>query len=83
MPTFVHMVNGMGRATSNGNEAKSKMKQSSDVPTPRFEDGGSNLWSNTLRISQGENIIMLINRLEKLELKSLPYYSVAGITSTL
>ena len=31
--TFVHM----GRATSEGNEAKSKTKQPSDMPTPRFE----------------------------------------------
>ena len=30
-----------------GNEAKSKTKQPSDMPTPRFEHGGSDLWSNT------------------------------------
>ena len=29
----------MGRATSKGNEAKSKMKHPSDMPTPRFEHG--------------------------------------------
>jgi len=29
----------MGRATSKGNAAKSKMKQPSDMPTPRFEHG--------------------------------------------
>ena len=29
----------MGRATSKGNQAKSKMKQLSDMPTPRFEHG--------------------------------------------
>ena len=27
----------MGRATSNGNEAKSKMKHPSDMPKPRFK----------------------------------------------
>ena len=27
----------MGQATSEGNEAKSKMKQPSDMATPRFE----------------------------------------------
>jgi len=34
---FVHMVGRMGRSTSKGNEAKSKMKHASDMPTPRFE----------------------------------------------
>ena len=29
----------MGGVTSKGNEAKSKMKQLSDMPTPRFEHG--------------------------------------------
>ena len=29
----------MGRATSNGNEAKSTMKHPSDMLTPRFEHG--------------------------------------------
>ena len=29
----------MGRATSKGNEAKSEMKQPSDMPTMRFEHG--------------------------------------------
>ena len=38
----------MGRATSKGNEAKSKRKQPSDMPTPRFEHGCQVLWSNTL-----------------------------------
>jgi len=33
MATFVHMVGWMGRATSEGNEAKSKMKHPSDMPT--------------------------------------------------
>ena len=50
--TFVHKVGYMGRATSNGNEAKSKMKQPSDIPTPRFETGGSDLWSNTLPLDR-------------------------------
>ena len=31
--TFMHMVGSMGRATSNGNESKSK------IPTLRFEHG--------------------------------------------
>jgi len=34
---FVHMVGQIGRATSKGNEEKSKMKHPSDKPTPRFE----------------------------------------------
>ena len=38
----------MGRVTSKDNEAKSEMKQPSDMPMPRFEHGGSDLWSNTL-----------------------------------
>jgi len=38
--TFVHVVGLIGRATSEGNEAKSKMKQPSDMVTPRFEHGG-------------------------------------------
>ena len=37
--TFVHMVDLMGRATSKGNEAKTKIKHPSDMPTPRFELG--------------------------------------------
>ena len=37
----------MGRATSKGNEAKSKIKHSSDMPMLRFE-----LWSNALPIKQ-------------------------------
>ena len=35
--TFVQMASWMGRATSIGNEAKSKMKHPSDIPTPRFD----------------------------------------------
>jgi len=35
--TFVHMVGNMGRATYKGNEAKLKMKHSSDMPIPTFE----------------------------------------------
>jgi len=38
----------MGRATSKGSEAKSKMKQPSDMPMPGFERGGSDMWSNKL-----------------------------------
>ena len=37
--TFLHMVGEMGRATSKGNEAKSKVKHPSGMPTPRFEHG--------------------------------------------
>ena len=33
MATFVHMVGQMGRATSKDNEANSKMKRSSDIPS--------------------------------------------------
>ena len=40
----------MGRASSKVNEAKSKMKHPSDMPTPRFELGGSDLWSNALPV---------------------------------
>ena len=43
----------MSRATSKGNEVKSKMNQPSDIPTPRFEHGGSDLWSNTLPLDHG------------------------------
>ena len=43
----------MGLATSKGNEVKSKTKQPSDMPTPRFEHGGSDLWSNTLPLDHG------------------------------
>ena len=43
----------MSRATSKGNEAKLKTKQPSDMPTPRFEHGGSDLWSNTLLLDYG------------------------------
>ena len=38
----------MGRATSEGNEAKSKTKKPSDSNT-----GGSDLWSNTLPLDDG------------------------------
>jgi len=37
--TLVHNVGSMGRATSNGNEAKSKMKQPWDMPMPKSEHG--------------------------------------------
>jgi len=37
--TFVHMIGQMGRATSKGNETKSKMKHPSDMPMPKFEHG--------------------------------------------
>jgi len=43
----------MGRATSKDNEAKSGMKQPSDMPMPSFEHGGSDLWSNTLPLEHG------------------------------
>ena len=36
---FVHMLGSVDRATSKGNDAKSKMKQPSDMPTLRFEHG--------------------------------------------
>ena len=39
----------MGRATSKCNETKSKTKQPSDMPTPRFEHG----WSNALPLDHG------------------------------
>ena len=40
----------MGQAISKGNEMKSKMKQPSEMPTPRFEQ-----WSNTLLLDHGGN----------------------------
>jgi len=40
----------MGQATSKGYEAKSK--HPSDMPMPRFEHGGSELWSNMLPLDQ-------------------------------
>jgi len=44
----------MGRATSKGNEAKSRMKQPSDMrPRRDSNTGGSDLWSNTLPLDQG------------------------------
>ena len=43
----------MGRATSKGNEAKSNTKQPLDMPTPRFEHGGCDLWTNTLLLDYG------------------------------
>jgi len=48
----------MGGATSKGNEAKSKMKQPSDMPMPRFEHGldhGGALgwgWNHMILLSQ-------------------------------
>ena len=41
----------MGRVTSKGNEAKSNMKHSSDMPTPN--SGDSDLWSNPLPLVHG------------------------------
>ena len=38
----------MGRVISKGNEAKSKMKHPSDMPTPRFNLSDGDLWSNAL-----------------------------------
>ena len=35
--TFVHKEGEMSQVTSKGNEAKSRMKQPSDMPTPRFK----------------------------------------------
>jgi len=43
----------MGRATSKGNEVKSKMKQPSGVPRRDSNTGGSYLWSNTLPLDHG------------------------------
>jgi len=34
---FVHMIGQMGQPSSKCNEARSKMKHPSDMPTPRFE----------------------------------------------
>ena len=48
--TFVHMIGKMGRATSKGNEAKSKMKHPSDSPSQSSNSGGSDLWSNALPV---------------------------------
>ena len=46
----------MGRVTSKGNEAKSKMKQPSDMPTHRdLNTGGSDLWSNMLLLNHGDD----------------------------
>jgi len=56
----------MGRATCNGNEANSKMKQPSDMSTPR--GGGSDLCSNTLPLDRTgapiiiDRMFLLINR---------------------
>ena len=36
-PLVVHTVGEMDRATSNGNEAKSKMKHTSDMHKPRVK----------------------------------------------
>ena len=38
----------------------SKMKHPSDMPTPRFEHGGSDLWSNTLPLDHGGTPIVFI-----------------------
>jgi len=43
----------MGWVTSKGNEAKSKTKQPSDMPTPKFEHSGSDLWCNMLPLDHG------------------------------
>ena len=44
----------MGRAISKCNEAKSKTKLPSDIPTPRDSNtGGSDMWSNTLSLDHG------------------------------
>ena len=43
----------MGQVTSKDNKAKSKMKHPLDMPTLRFEHGGSELWSNTLPLDYG------------------------------
>jgi len=42
----------MGRAISKGKEAKSKMKQLSDMPTPGFEHGSNSglLFTGTLAL---------------------------------
>jgi len=50
MATFVHKVGKMDKVTSKGNEAKSTMKLPSDMPIPRLELGGSDLWSNALLV---------------------------------
>jgi len=42
-----------GPSDLQGNEVKSKMKQPSDMPTPRFKHGGSDLWSNTPLLDHG------------------------------
>jgi len=34
------------------------MKQPSDMPTPRFEHGGGDLWSNTLLLDHGGGPIL-------------------------
>ena len=49
----------MGRATSKGNEAKSKTKQTSDMPTPSLNTGSSDLWSNMLPLDHGGALITL------------------------
>ena len=46
----------MGQATSKGDEVKSKMKQASDIPTSRFEHGGSDQWSNMLPLENGSEM---------------------------
>ena len=49
----------MGRATSKANEAKSKMKQPSDMPHRDSNTGGSDLWSNKLPLDHGGALIYI------------------------
>jgi len=53
MTTFLHMVGYMDRASSKGNEAKSKMKQPLDMPHRDSNTGSSDMWSNTLPLDHG------------------------------
>ena len=48
----------MVRATSKGNEAKSKMKHPSNMQTPRFKNGGSDSWSNTQPLDHGDTPLL-------------------------
>jgi len=49
----------MGRTTSKGNDMKSKMKHPSDMPPRRDSNlGGNDLWSNTLPLDHGGEMIM-------------------------
>ena len=87
MATFVHKVGQMGRTTSKGNEAKSKMKPPSDMLTPRLEHGGSNLWSNTLLLDHGgaklspQNIITLHTTYEPWATEHLHRFDLFGQNS--